>query len=65
VNFKLRLILRDGSLIDIHVSRKIPDKFGFHWERTDGSIFRYDNFPDIHWKHITTFPFHFHKWPTG
>lgn len=60
-NFKLRIILIDSSYIDINISVKIPDKFGFHWETRKKEIFRYDNFPDIRWKNVKTFPFHFHN----
>jgi len=30
---KLRLIVKDGSFIDIRVSQKIKNRFDFHWER--------------------------------
>ncbi|WP_457635661.1 toxin-antitoxin system TumE family protein [Persephonella sp.] len=59
-DYKLRIILKDGSFIDIFLSRKLKDKFGFHWECTDGKIFRYDNFPDKKAKKLKSFPFHFH-----
>lgn len=60
---KLRIVLNDGSYLDVWVSRKLPDRFGFHWERRhlDGSIYRYDNFPNTRWQGVTTFPFHFHE----
>ena len=63
ITYKLRVILVDNSFIDVNLSRKLPDKFGFHWERRDtaGTIFRYDNFPDKNWKNISTFPYHFHR----
>lgn len=59
---KLRIILIDRSFIDVYISLKIRNRFDFHWERRhiDNIIFRYDNFPDVKWKKIKTFPFHFH-----
>ena len=63
VDYKLRIILVDDSFIDVNLSKKLPDKFGFHWECGDkaGTVFRYDNFPDKSWKDISTFPYHFHS----
>lgn len=60
---KLRIILTDTSYVDVWVSKKLENRFGFHWERghLDGTIYRYDNFPDTDWKHIPTYPFHFHN----
>lgn len=59
---KLRVILIDKSFIDIRISQKVKNRFDFHWERRhiDGKIFRYDNFPDIHFKNLKSFPEHFH-----
>ncbi|MEJ2210557.1 MAG: DUF6516 family protein [Anaerolineae bacterium] len=59
---KLRLLLVDSSYVDVWASRKLEERFGFHWERRhlDGRIYRYDNFPDTNWSDISTFPFHFH-----
>ena len=36
---KLRLFLFDTSFVDIWLSRRLPNRFGFHWERRhlDGS----------------------------
>jgi hypothetical protein len=58
---KLRVFIRDGSFVDIWVAEQLPDRFGFHWERghLDGTLFRYDNFPDTLWRNLETFPFHF------
>ena len=60
---KLRVLLTDGSYVDVWASRKLSGRFGFHWERRhiDGRAFRYDNFPDTNWAHVATFPFHFHN----
>lgn len=59
---KLRVLLVDGSYVDVWCSRKLEVRFGFHWERRhlDGSIYRYDNFPDENWAGVPTFPFHLH-----
>jgi hypothetical protein len=60
---KLRLFVIDSSYIDVWLARKLPDRFGFHWERRhiDGTLYRYDNFPDINWQHVETYPYHFHN----
>jgi hypothetical protein len=59
---KLRVLLTDTSYVDAWASRKLSERFGFHWERQhlDGRIYRYDNFPDTNWSGVSTFPFHFH-----
>ncbi len=59
-DYKLRIILIDGSFIDTFLSQKLKNKFGFHWECIDGKIFRYDNFPDRKAKKLKSFPYHFH-----
>lgn len=63
IDSKLRIILINDSFIDIYLSQKLPDKFGFHWEcrGEKNTFYRYDNFPDRNWRAITTFPYHFHK----
>ena len=63
ISYKIRIILIDNSFIDANLSKKLPGRFGYHWECKDisGAIFRYDNFPDKSWKNISTFPYHFHK----
>jgi len=63
ISYKLRIVLKDNSFIDVNLSKKISDKFGFHWECRDreGTVFRYDNFPDKDWQNISTFPYHFHR----
>ena len=64
---KLRVLLRDTSYVDVWVTRKLTHRFGFHWERRhlDGTIYRYDNFPDTDWAEVSTFPFHFHAGSQG
>lgn len=63
IDHKLRIFLSNNGFIDINLSQRLPDKFGFHWEVMDaaGTIFRYDNFPDKSWSHVSTYPFHFHN----
>lgn len=60
---KVRILLVDTSYVDIWLSRTLPGRFGFHWERRhlDGQLYRYDNLPDTHWQDIATFPCHFHQ----
>lgn len=60
---KLRAFFFDGSYIDVWLSTKIPGRFSFHWERRhiDSTLYRHDNFPDLRWKDILTFPKHFHE----
>lgn len=60
---KLRIQLRDGSFVDAHLSQSIPGRLAFHWERRhiDGTVFRVDNYPDSRWRHVSSFPHHFHN----
>ena len=60
---KLRVFIRDGSFVDVWVSEKVAARFGFHWDRghLDGTLYRYDNFPDALWQTLETFPYHFHN----
>ena len=60
---KLRVVLNEGSFIDIWYSEIDKKKFSYHWERTmiDGSIYWHDTTADIRWKNIKTFPKHFHN----
>jgi len=60
---KIRAYILDGSVVDIWFSKKIPGRFSYHWERRhiDGKLYRHDNFPDPHWKKVSTFPKHFHN----
>ena len=58
----LRIILMDGSFVDIWFSLKLSSRYSYHWERhaIDGTIFRYDNAPHKRWQAVSTFPKHFH-----
>lgn len=52
---RVRLILIDGSIIDVRYP--VKEKFSFHWQRGD-TIYRIDTAP--HHKGISTFPRHIH-----
>ncbi|HOF02325.1 MAG TPA: DUF6516 family protein [Spirochaetota bacterium] len=60
---EVRIILYEGSFIDIWFSLKLKGRYSYHWDRTniDGSIYRHDNAPHSNWEHIKTFPNHFHN----
>lgn len=63
---KMRIMLIEGSFVDVWLSRKLNARFGFHWEhKGSGRSYRYDNFPDTKWKHIPTYPYHFHHGSQG
>jgi len=62
IGTKLRIILIEEGFIDVWLSRKLKDRFGFHWEqRGTGLSYRYDNFPNTEWKDVFTYPYHFHN----
>jgi len=60
---KLRLHLSDGSHIDVWLSRRLPGRYAYHWERRhiDGTIYRHDNRPHVHLRDMRTYPRHFHN----
>ena len=60
---KLRLFLNDGSYLDVWLSRRLHERFGFHWERRhlNGTFYRYDNFPNTAWRDVGSYPYHFHN----
>lgn len=60
---ELRILLSDGSFVDVWYSPRQAHKYSYHWERQhlDGSIYRHDNAPHVRWSTIETFPKHFHK----
>lgn len=62
VEGKLRLLITDGSYIDVWLSEKKRGIYAYHWERRaiDGTIFRHNNLPDRDAKKLKTFPKHFH-----
>ena len=57
---KLRIHIVDGSHLDIWLSGS--GKYSYHWERRHitGEIHRHDNAPHQRWRHLETFPKHFH-----
>lgn len=59
---ELRLVLIEGSFVDVWFSLKLQGRYSFHWERRaiDGKIYRHDNAPHKRWQSVATFPRHFH-----
>jgi hypothetical protein len=58
---KLRLDIVDDSLLDVFIS--ISGRYSYHWERrltSRGDLYRHDNAPHGRWRHVATFPKHFH-----
>lgn len=53
----LRLFLVDTSFLEVWIS---GDKYSYHWQRRDGTIYRHDNAPHKKHRHVKTFPKHFH-----
>lgn len=60
---ELRVILTDGSFVDIWFSLKLAGRYSYHWERraVDGTIYRHDNAPHKRWQSVASFPKHFHN----
>ena len=60
---KVRFLLHDESFVDIRISERVKNRFDFHWERRhiDGTLYRYDNFPDTKFKKFSSYPYHFHE----
>ncbi len=59
---KLRLDIVDGSLLDVFIS--VSGRYSYHWERrltSIGDLYRHDNAPHHKWRHVATFPKHFHE----
>jgi hypothetical protein len=58
---KLRPDIVDGSLLDVFIS--VSGRYSYHWERRligKGDLYRHDNAPHNRWRHVATFPKHFH-----
>ena len=58
---KLRLDIADGSLLDVFIS--VSGRYSYHWERRlvgRDELYRHDNAPHDRWRHVATFPKHFH-----
>lgn len=46
IGTKLRIMLTKEGFIDVWLSRKLANRFGYHWEdKSTGLSYRYDNFP--------------------
>lgn len=60
---ELRLLLTDGSVVDVWFSLKLAGRYSYHWERRaiDGTLYRHDNAPHKRWQGVATFPKHFHN----
>lgn len=60
---ELRIILNDGSFMDVWFSLKLTGRYSYHWERRaiEGKIYRHDNAPHKRWETVSTFPRHFHN----
>ncbi|BCV21988.1 toxin-antitoxin system TumE family protein [Moorella sp. Hama-1] len=60
---ELRILLVDGSFVDIWWSLKLERRYSFHWERKslDGKIYRHDNAPHKRWRRVKTYPRYFHN----
>ncbi len=58
----LRVSLREGSFIKIWFSLTVTGRYSYHWERRQvgGMFYRHDNAPDKNWRHVATWPKHFH-----
>lgn len=59
---ELRIMLSEGSFVDVWYSLKLSGRYSYHWERRaiDGTIYRHDNAPHRRWQVVETFPRHFH-----
>ncbi len=60
---ELRIVLIDGSFVDVWFSLTLQGRYSYHWERLaiDGTIYRHDNAPHKSWQSVATFPRHFHN----
>ena len=60
---KLRILIKDGSFMDVWLSEKKRGVYAYHWERRaiDGTIYRHNNLPDKEARKLKTFPKHFHE----
>jgi hypothetical protein len=38
IDYKLRIVLNNNSFVDVSLSKRLTDKFGFHWETMAGNI---------------------------
>jgi len=61
---QLRIILADGSFVDLWFSLKLEGRYSYHWERKalDGRIYRHDNAPHKRWQGVKTISQAFSRW---
>ena len=54
---ELRIMLSDGSFVDVWYSLKLSGRYSYHWERRaiDGTIYRHDNAPHKRWQVVESF----------
>lgn len=53
----IRMFLIDESFLEVWLS---DNKYSYHWQRTNGRIYRHDNAPHKKHRKMKTFPHHFH-----
>lgn len=60
---EMRIILMEGSFVDVWFSLKLEGRYSYHWDRkaVDGKVYRHDNAPHKKWEHLKSFPKHFHN----
>lgn len=63
IDAKLRMLFVDESYVDFWWSEVQEGRFAHHWNRqhVDGTIHRHDNSPHSKWRHVRTFPQHYHR----
>jgi hypothetical protein len=62
---KVRIIMVDGSFLDVYWSP--TGRYSLHYERrhVDGRVYRHDNAPHPRHRGVPTFPKHYHKGSEG
>ncbi|KPV64734.1 MAG: hypothetical protein AOA65_0801 [Candidatus Bathyarchaeota archaeon BA1] len=62
IDGKLRILMLDGSFVDVWLSERKKGVYAYHWARRaiDGTIYRRNNLPDKDARRLKTFPKHFH-----
>lgn len=60
ITVKLRLLIRDGSYVDVRVN-PTGQRYSYHWEQRaqTGQIYRHDNATDH--PEVPTYPKHYHN----
>jgi len=58
---KIRIVMVDGSFLDIYWSPR--GRYSLHYERRhiDGRVYRHDNAPHSRHNRVRTFPKHYHN----